>query len=74
MPFGLLGAPALFQHVMDTILRDLPFVTTYLDDVLITSPSIEEHESHLKLAFVGPGQNAVLTWSLGFTGSCQYPL
>ena len=22
----------------------------------------------------GPGQNAVLAWSLGFTGSCQYPL
>ena len=36
---------------MDTILHDLPFVTTYLDDVLIHSPSIEEHESHLKVAF-----------------------
>ena len=22
----------------------------------------------------GPGQNAVLAWSLGFTGNCQYPL
>ena len=34
-----------------TILHDLTFVTTYLDDVLIHSPSIEEHESHLKVVF-----------------------
>ena len=51
MPIGLSGAPASFQRLMDTILRDLPFVTTYLDDVLIHSPSIEEHESHLKVIF-----------------------
>ena len=51
MPFGLTGAPASFQRLMDTILRDLPFVTTYLDDVLIHSPSTEEHESHLKVVF-----------------------
>ena len=51
MPFGLSGAPASFQHLMDTILRDLPFVTTYLDDELIHSPSIEQHEDHLKVVF-----------------------
>ena len=34
MPFGLSGAPASFQRLMDTILRDLSFVTTYLDDFL----------------------------------------
>ena len=51
MPFGLSGAPASFQRLMDTILRDLPFVPTYLDDVLIHSPSIEQHENHLKVVF-----------------------
>ena len=44
IPFGLSGAPASFQHLMDTILRDLPFITTYQDNVLIHSP-IEGHES-----------------------------
>ena len=29
MPFGLTGAPASFQRLMDMICRDLPFVTTY---------------------------------------------
>ena len=51
MPFDLSGAPASFQRLMDTILHHLPFVTTYLDDVLIHSHSIEEHESHLKVVF-----------------------
>ena len=37
MPFGLSGAPASFQRLMDKICRDLPFTTTYLDDLLIHS-------------------------------------
>ena len=47
----LVRGPASFQHLMNTILRNLPFITTYLDIVLIHSPSIEEHESHLKVVF-----------------------
>ena len=48
MPFGLCGAPSSFQRLMDTILRGLPFVTTYMDDVLIHSSSEEIHSSHLE--------------------------
>jgi transposase InsO family protein len=33
---------------MDTIMRGLPFVTTYMDDVLIHSSSEEIHSSHLE--------------------------
>ena len=51
MSFGLAGAPALFQQLMDTIFRDLPFVTTYLDDVLTHSPTTQKHEQHLKIVF-----------------------
>ena len=42
MPFGLSGAPASFQRLMDKICRDLPFTTTYLDDLLI-------HSQHFKI-------------------------
>ena len=51
MPFGLTGAPASFQRLMDMICRDLPFVTTYLDDVLIHSSTIQEHKQYLKTVF-----------------------
>ena len=36
---------------MDKLFHDLPFVVTYLDDVLIHSCSIDEHKEHLKLVF-----------------------
>ena len=50
MPFGLTGAPSSFQRVMDAIFRGLPFVTTYIDDVLIHSSSKQEHLDHLRQA------------------------
>ena len=46
MPFGLTGAPGSFQRLMDSILRGLPFATTYIDDVLIFSPTLEQHVEH----------------------------
>ena len=51
MPFGLSGAPASFQRLMDQICRDLPFATTYLDDLLIHSRTLEEHKDHLHILF-----------------------
>ena len=50
MPFGLSGAPGSFQQLMDSILRGLPFVLTYIDDILIHLPTEELHKEHLQLA------------------------
>ena len=48
MPFGLSGALATFQHMMDEILRDTySFAGVYLDDIVIHSESWREHLSHL---------------------------
>ena len=60
MPFGLTGAPSLFQRLMDKVLRGLPFVTHYIDDVLIHSQSEEAHQEHLRIIFECL-QNAGLT-------------
>ena len=46
MPFGLCGASSTFQRLMNTVMRGLPYVTTYQDDVLIHSPSEETHKKH----------------------------
>ena len=51
MPFGLTGAPSSFQRLMDKLFRDMPFVTTYIDDVLIHSATEELHQQHLRAAF-----------------------
>ena len=51
MPFGLCGAPSTFQRLMDVVMRGLPFVTTYIDDVLIHSANEELHKRHLEQAF-----------------------
>ncbi|KAK7915940.1 hypothetical protein WMY93_011701 [Mugilogobius chulae] len=49
MPFGLQGAPATFQRLMDHVLRDVSdFSAAYLDDVVIYSSSWEDHLCHLQ--------------------------
>ena len=49
MPFGLTNAPAVFQALINDVLRDFinRFVVVYLDDILIYSGSMEEHISHV---------------------------
>ena len=51
MPFGLTGAPSSFQHLMDKVLRGLPIVIHYIDDILIHSATVEEHREHLRSVF-----------------------
>lgn len=50
MPFGLCNAPATFQRVMDTILRDISneFVIPYLDDIIVYSKNKEDHVQRLR--------------------------
>ncbi|KAJ0039408.1 hypothetical protein NL108_016223 [Boleophthalmus pectinirostris] len=49
MPFGLHGAPATFQRLMDRVLQGCEeFSAAYLDDVVIFSETWEQHVQHLK--------------------------
>jgi len=43
LPFGISSAPGYFQSIMEDILRDLPGVAVYLDDILVCGSTAEEH-------------------------------
>ncbi|GFV07803.1 retrovirus-related Pol polyprotein from transposon 297 [Trichonephila clavipes] len=53
MPFGLSGAAPTFQKAIDMILKPVigRFMSVYMDDVIITSPSFNEHLDHLNQVF-----------------------
>ncbi|KAI2667949.1 Retrovirus-related Pol polyprotein from transposon 17.6 [Labeo rohita] len=49
LPFGLHGAPATFQRMMDILLRPhQAYAAAYLDDVVIHSEAWEEHPDRLR--------------------------
>jgi hypothetical protein len=47
MSFGLHNAAQMFQRFLCDILRRLDFSFAYLDDILVFSRSLREHEQHL---------------------------
>lgn len=48
MPFGLCNVAQTFQRLMDTVLRGMPRLFCYLDDVLVFSPDVETQRRDLK--------------------------
>ena len=49
MPFGLKGAPATFQRLIDHVIHGLNCAAAYLDDLIIFSESWETHLTHLRM-------------------------
>jgi len=51
MPFGLTNAFILFQHLMKNVFHEYfdNFVVPYIDDILIFSKNMEDHERHVLL-------------------------
>jgi len=48
MPFELTGA---LQKLMNQLLRDVPFVTVYIDDILVHSVNQSQHAQHFHQVF-----------------------
>jgi hypothetical protein len=51
MPYGLTNALAIFQHMMIDVFCEYldDFVVCYIDDILIFSKNMENHECHVYL-------------------------
>jgi len=47
LPFGIASAPALFQRTMESLLGDIPMCCPYLDDIIISGKTAEEHLDNL---------------------------
>ncbi|CAB0015171.1 unnamed protein product, partial [Nesidiocoris tenuis] len=51
MAFGLRNAPSSFQRFINEVFRGLNFVFPFIDDCLVASSSLEEHQRHLEEVF-----------------------
>ena len=47
LPFGIASAPSIFQRVMENLLQGIPRVCVYIDDILVTGSTEEEHLANL---------------------------
>ncbi|KAF6035044.1 hypothetical protein EB796_006640 [Bugula neritina] len=47
MCFGIASSPAQFQRCMDSLTVELPGVAAYLDDLIITGSTVDEHWANL---------------------------
>ena len=50
LPFGLNCAPAIFQKIIDQTVAGIPGVVSYLDDLVVTGKTDQEHIANLKKA------------------------
>ena len=49
LPIGISSAPAIFQWVMEGLHQNIPGVVVYIDDVLITGKTDEDHLNLLEM-------------------------
>ena len=47
LPFGVSSAPAIFQQTIESLLKGLKGISVYLDDILVTGSTHEEHLCNL---------------------------
>ncbi len=59
MPFGLTNAHVVFQHMMNDVFREYldDFVVYYINDILIFSKNMVNHEHHVHLVLEKASRN-----------------
>ena len=54
MSFGLINAPAAFMDLMNRVFQPYldQFVVVFIDDILVYSKDVQEHEQHLRIVLL----------------------
>ena len=47
LPFGVSSYPGIFQRIMEQLLQNIPMTVVYLDDILVTGRTHEQHDRNL---------------------------
>ena len=47
LPFGVSSYPGIFQRIIEQLLQNIPMTVVYLDDMLVTGRTHEEHDRNL---------------------------
>jgi len=48
LPYGVSSAPGIFQRTMEKLLAGIPMVAVYLNDILISGRTREEHDQNVR--------------------------
>jgi hypothetical protein len=48
LPYGVSCAPAIFQKVMESVTQGIDMTAVYLDDILVSGKTPQEHDSNLE--------------------------
>ena len=59
LPYGISSAPEIFQKEMDNLLAGIPGVAVYLDDILVTGVTEQEHLKSLEEVLRRLGQSGL---------------
>ena len=51
LPAGISAALGIFQRLMDALFTGIPGVWVYLDDILVSGKTKQEHDKNLGLVF-----------------------
>jgi hypothetical protein len=76
LTFGLRNAGSTFQRLMDRVLAGLAFAFVYLEDIIIASPSMEQHQRDVEEVFRQPAWSSTsrsapspfprwISWAIG---------
>ena len=48
LPYGVSSVPGIYQRIMEQLLQNIPMTVVYLDDILVSGSTPEEHDRNLR--------------------------